>query len=232
LATGKVGNGILNLIDNASIKTRPRFEGGVRVETNVQNFKPYELKQIDYKYIEYLSGEIEFRTFCCCKDGQVLESDYLSNVSYNGSIMPYRTGRSNIGLTVRFEDEDSPLAKEFKACLNRHEEFTFDYNENYNRSKDFFLGTVFDRIILERIGLILKSRNSIFKTKIYGPEIEYFGQYPEFDWQTLRIKNENIWVVGDLSAQYRGIIAALISGIYAANSVTHSIGDVYGDAEL
>jgi uncharacterized FAD-dependent dehydrogenase len=38
LATGKVGNGILNLFENISFKTRTRFEGGVRVETDCQNF--------------------------------------------------------------------------------------------------------------------------------------------------------------------------------------------------
>ena len=44
-------------------------------------------------------------------------------------------------------------------------------------------------------------------------------------WESLRISNEKIWVAGDLSAKFRGIIAALISGIYAANNVDVSIGD-------
>lgn len=194
------------------------------------NFKPYDFKQIDYKYIEILPDGVEFRTFCCCKDGQVLKSDYLNNISFNGSIMPYSTGRSNIGLTVRVEDTNSQIAREIKACLSRREEFVFEYNEKYDCSQDFLMGSVFDKIILERIELILKSRKSSFKTKIYGPEIEYFGRYPEFIWKSLRVNNENIWIAGDLSAKYRGIIAALISGVYIANNVMHSIGDVHRDA--
>lgn len=223
LATGKVGNGILDLFENVSFKTQTRFEGGVRIETDCQNFRPYGLKQIDYKYIETLPNDIEFRTFCCCKDGQVLESDYLNVTSFNGSITPHRTGRSNIGMTVRVENEKCQIVDELKACLNRQEEFVFDYNEKYDRSHDFLMGTAFDQIIFDRIDLIVKSRQAHFKTKIFGPEIEYFGKYPEFIWKTLRVSDENIWIAGDLSAKFRGIIAAMVSGVYAANSLNLSM---------
>lgn len=226
LATGKVGNRILNLFENVSFDTKSRFESGVRVETNYQNFRPYEFKQIDYKYIETLANGAEFRTFCCCKDGQVLESNYIGNVSFNGSITSRSTGRSNIGLTIRIENEDNKIADEIKACIRRQEVFVFDYNERYDYSRDFFIGPIFDQIVLERIGLIVKSKKGKYKTKIYGPEIEYFGKYPEFEWNSLRINNENIWVVGDLSAKYRGLIAAMVSGIYAANNVAQTIKEV------
>ena len=225
LATGKVGNGIMDLFENVSFKTHVRYEGGVRVETDCHNFKPYDLKQIDYKYIETFPDKVEFRTFCCCKDGQVLESDYLNNVSFNGSITPHSTGRSNIGLTVRVEDESNPIAIEIKECFNRQEEFVFDYNEKYDHNREFLIGNTFDDIMFDRLKLIIKSKAARYKTKIYGPEIEYFGSYPEFMWESFRISNEKTWVAGDLSAKFRGIIAALISGIYAANNVDVSIGD-------
>ena len=225
LATGKVGNGIMDLFENVSFKTHVRYEGGVRVETDCHNFKPYDLKQIDYKYIETFPDKVEFRTFCCCKDGQVLESDYLNNVSFNGSITPHSTGRSNIGLTVRVEDESNPIAIEIKECFNRQEEFVFDYNEKYDHNREFLIGNTFDDIMFDRLKLIIKSKAARYKTKIYGPEIEYFGSYPEVMWESLRISNEKMWVAGDLSAKFRGIIAALISGIYAANNVDVSIGD-------
>lgn len=221
LATGKVGNRVLNTFQNVSFKKHSRYEGGVRVETDCQNFRPFGLKQIDYKYIETFPGGEEFRTFCCCKDGQVLESDYLDNVSFNGSITPRPTGRSNIGLTIRSENESSQIANEFKACLKRQEEFEFDYDEKYDNNQNFLIGNQFDRIILDRINLIVKSNKRKYKTKIYGPEIEYFGEYPEFEWKSLRIDKNNIWIIGDLSAKYRGIISALISGIYAANNVSN-----------
>ena len=226
LATGKVGNRILNLFENVSFDTKIRFESGIRVETDCHNFRPYGLKQIDYKYIETVAEGVEFRTFCCCKDGQVLESDYIGNVSFNGSITPRSTGRSNIGLTVRIENEGGEIADEIKACLKRQEEFVFDYNERYDSDRDFFIGPIFDQIILERIGLIVKSKKAKYKTKIYGPEIEYFGKYAEFEWESLRINGENIWVVGDLSAKYRGLIAAMVSGIYAANNIAQTIQEV------
>ena len=223
LATGKVGNRILSEFANLSFATRTRFEGGVRVETDCCNFKPYNLEQIDYKYIETFPDGSEFRTFCCCKEGKVLESDYLGNVSFNGSITPRATVRSNIGLTVRTESEHSELAKEIKACIDRQDEFVFDFNDSYDENQAFFVGPFFDRLILDRIGLVIKSKKAKFKTKIYGPEIEYFGKYPVFEWKSLRIVGENIWVIGDLSAKYRGLIAAMVSGIYAANNIIQTI---------
>lgn len=225
LATGKVGNRILGQFANLSFETRARFEGGVRVETDCCNFKPYNLEQIDYKYIETLDDCSEFRTFCCCKDGKVLESDYFGNVSFNGSITPRTTGRSNIGLIIRTESENSELAKEVKACIDRQEEFVFDYNDSCFGKGNFFVGPIFDSIILDRIGLIIKSKKAKFKTRIYGPEIEYYGAYPVFEWKSLRIIGENIWVIGDLSAKYRGLIAAMVSGIYAANNIIQTIQD-------
>lgn len=221
LATGKVGNTIIDLFENVSFDTHVRYEGGVRVETDVQNFRPYDLKQVDYKYIETIDDSTELRTFCCCKDGQVLESDYLRFVSYNGSITPRNTGRSNIGITIRVEDDSHPIANEIKACVKREEKFSFDYNKKFNPNIDFMMGNTFDAIMLDRLGLIIKNSDSRHRTKIYGPEIEYFGRYPDFIWESLSIPNEKIWIAGDLSAKYRGIIAALVSGIYVANCIAN-----------
>lgn len=152
-----------------------------------------------------------------------MESDYLGNVSFNGSITPHATGRSNIGLTVRTESDHSELAKEIRACIDRQDEFVFDFNDSYDGNQNFFVGPIFDRLILDRIGLVIKSKKAKFKTKIYGPEIEYLGKYPVFEWKSLRIVGENIWVIGDLSAKYRGLIAAMVSGIYAANNIIQTI---------
>ncbi len=220
LATGKVGNSIFDSVSGIKIDKHCRYEAGVRVETNSSNFKPCDLKQIDYKYIERFSDDTEFRTFCCCKDGQVLESDYSTNASFNGSIMPHHTGRSNIGLTVRVENQSHPFAQEIISCIQRREKYIIPFDLKHDPSKEFFFGPVLDDVILKRMDVVLKHRDHRFKTKIYGPEIEYYGMYADFIWDTLKISNENIWIVGDLSAKYRGIISALISGIYAAHQVS------------
>jgi uncharacterized FAD-dependent dehydrogenase len=111
LATGKAGNVIFDDFEGAKFQFTVRFEGGIRVETNSLNFKPFDLKQIDYKYIEQI-GNLEIRTFCSCKDGNVLQSNYIRNISYNGSITPFPTGRSNIGLTIRSDRQDCEIAQE------------------------------------------------------------------------------------------------------------------------
>ena len=210
LATGKLGNTIMTNIDNVAIFTKFRAEGGIRVETDNCNFIPYSLKQLDYKYIERLPDGAEFRTFCCCKDGKVIESDYFHKKSYNGTITDSPTGQSNVGLTIRCENRNSILANELMSFFEK-DTFLFQLSE---QKKNYNLGDNIDYIVNNRIHCVLKDND--YHTNIYGPEIEYCGEYPIFDWKTLKIDNCPIWVVGDLSAQYRGIIAALLSGIYAA----------------
>lgn len=210
LATGKLGNTIIEKIDNVDFFTKFRAEGGIRVETDNCNFLPYFLKQLDYKHIEKLPNGTEFRTFCCCKDGKVLESEYFPKKSYNGTITDSPTGRSNVGLTIRSEDRESTLSK---SLMNFFENRTFLFPLEENRNINEF-GEDINDIINNRIYCVIESKKH--HTNIYGPEIEYCGEYPIFNWETLKVDNFPIWIVGDLSAEYRGIIASLISGIYAA----------------
>lgn len=211
LATGKLGNTLLSKIDNVSFATKFRAEGGIRIETNNDDFIPYDYPtQLDYKYIEKLENGTEFRTFCCCLDGKVLESQYCSKKSYNGSITNHPTGLSNVGLIIRSEDEQSEVAKDLMNFLKK-ESFLFKLDEN-TQAGDF--GKNIDDIINNKVHCVIKDK--AHHACIYGPEIEYCGKYPIFEWKSLKIDNYPIWVIGDLSAQYRGIIAALLSGLYAS----------------
>lgn len=212
LATGKLGNALLSKIDNVSILTKFRAEGGIRIETNNENFIPYDLPELDYKYIEKLENGVEFRTFCCCLDGKVLESQYCSKKSYNGTITSHPTGRSNVGLIIRSEEKQNENTKDLMNFLKK-ETFLFKLDEKVKASE---FGKNIDHIINDKVLCAIKQKDTSHHTIIYGPEIEYCGEYPIFEWKSLKVDNYPIWIIGDLSAQYRGIIAALLSGLYAS----------------
>lgn len=60
------------------------------------------------------------------------------------------------------------------------------------------------------------------ETRLIGPTLEGIGWYPEVDG-TLRIPGRPTWVVGDACGLFRGIVAAFISGHYAASSVLETL---------
>ena len=53
-------------------------------------------------------------------------------------------------------------------------------------------------------------------TAVLFPAIEGVGAYPDTN-NNLQIPGEKIWVVGDLSGSFRGIIPAMLSGAYVAH---------------
>jgi len=216
LCTGKCGNGIIEKLD-LKIPNVYKYEFGFRVETTKENFKPNALKLIDYKYIEKIDGDTEFRTFCCCKSGIVLKSKYIDHVSYNGSTSNKPTQLSNIGLTIRCNTKENPCVQEAISCLARKDEVEMSYKDGHNWTRDFVYGAYTDKLLAERMAIVLKNFRQRDKIKIYAPEIEYFGNYPIFNWNSFRISlGHDIWIAGDLSGKYRGIVAAMVSGIYAA----------------
>lgn len=60
------------------------------------------------------------------------------------------------------------------------------------------------------------------ETRLIGPALEGIGWYPEVDG-TLRLPNRPAWVVGDACGLFRGIVAAFISGHYAASAVLETL---------
>lgn len=85
-----------------------RVELGVRLEQPSAEFILARELQLDPKFIWIRNGvSVEFRTFCCCREGEVIitESDGLVTVS--GRSPTARTGRSNLGLLARFNEESS-----------------------------------------------------------------------------------------------------------------------------
>lgn len=65
------------------------------------------------------------------------------------------------------------------------------------------------------------------RTRLIGPTLEGVGWYPQVDGD-LRLLDVPAWVAGDVCGLFRGIVAAMISGHYAASGVLADIGELTG----
>jgi anti-anti-sigma regulatory factor len=197
---------------------------GIRVESKSSTFIPYSYSSIDYKLIEKIEKGVEFRTFCCCKDGTVIKSEFDNYISYNGTNTQFVTDTSNIGLLVRATDIKSTYYQEMSNLLkNRHYSFNIPI-KIFIENNGILIGEKCDAVLRDKLVKIFNIKKlDINFCHVYGPEIEYIGKYMIFD-EDLNI-SDNIWVAGDVSGNFRGLIAALISGIYSAKNILKKIND-------
>jgi uncharacterized FAD-dependent dehydrogenase len=222
VATGRFGNKIL---DCKSIsKGREiinKIELGIRIETPSDLFKPYTHPVPDFKLIENVANDVEFRTFCCCKDGVVLKSEFDDFISYNGSKTQLKTQKSNIGLLVRALSDQNSYYEEMKNKLNSKTEFFELSLTEFINGKNFYIGETCDKLLKEKIGIIIDiASECLMDSRVYGPEIEYIGEYLDTN-EDLSVQS-NVWMAGDVTGRFRGLTAALVSGIYCANEIENN----------
>ncbi|WP_158291399.1 NAD(P)/FAD-dependent oxidoreductase [Desulfosporosinus sp. Sb-LF] len=226
-SAGKYGSILLEKVGFISREYNYIVEAGVRIETLSDLLNVYNDKSIDYKFIKKINDSVEIRTFCCCKDGSVLESKFDDFVSYNGYSLDEKTNHSNIGVLIRIKTENSPYGKEINELLKNISKKKISLSE-YMDNNFKFIGKNCDSIIKEYIGMLVNLNEDavLNNTSVYGPEIEYIGKYPLFDYQKLKMVNEKVWVPGDCSGQFRGLVAALVSGIYCAQELNDDLEQV------
>jgi uncharacterized FAD-dependent dehydrogenase/anti-anti-sigma regulatory factor len=225
ISSGKFGNKLLEGIDyNDSNKFMNKIEIGIRVESKLNAFIPYSSPSTDYKLIEKIENGVEFRTFCCCRDGAVIKSEFDNYISYNGTNTHLVTDTSNIGLLIRATDIKSTFYHEMNNLL-KHKIYPFNVPiKIFIENKDIYIGEKCDAILKDKLAKILNFKNSdINFCHVYGPEIEYVGKYMTFD-KNLNV-SKNIWIAGDVSGNFRGLMAALVSGIHSSKNIIKSIND-------
>lgn len=220
---GRVGSLDFSRLLEFHQSTFIKYEVGVRIECLSSLFDLYKNDQTDCKIIKHVNGEVglQVRTFCCCRDGEVIRSNVHDIISFNGSAEDEKTGKSNIGINVRVTDENvyPNITEEIKRIINGHVEpfecTVSDLLEAYNER--VFLGSATDKIIVSFMKEILPIACSSDAT-IYGPVIDGFGYYPRVD-NNLQYVDEKIWLAGDSVGRFRGLTAAMISGGYVAQCV-------------
>lgn len=191
-------------------------EFGVRLEGGVTESLFSALPGLDGK-LRLVEGPLEARTFCTCRDGEVVLGEADGLRAWSGRADGPRTGRSNVGLVVRTADEAVgravlarletsaprrvPLAHWWAGGAGT---FAPDFGEQ---------GAALLWRALERLGAWHGPVRTM-KADVYSPCIEGVGDYPLDDGQ-LEVA-PGVRVAGDLTGRFRGIVASMVSGRYAA----------------
>lgn len=225
LATGRFGPLAL---DGALADSQGRFERveiGVRIEQAADDFFLRGESQLDPKII-YSIGDVEYRTFCCCRDGivAVTEFDGLRSVSGRADGPP--SGRSNVGFNVRVRDEDSGLCiwEDVRQRLVSAELPVTEPLETFLAAGGILSRSPLSAVLgskvagLLRTGLLGLMREygpvALERAVLVGPSIEGVGRYPRIG-PDLRLADTDVWVAGDLAGIFRGLTAAMVSGYVA-----------------
>ncbi|KAL6079636.1 putative FAD-dependent dehydrogenase-like protein [Balamuthia mandrillaris] len=205
-----------------------RMEVGVRVQDRSHNPFFSRIKLLDPKYkltipsssffhsshssvdgrTEEEATTIEWRTFCCCREGEVVEAGPGGFFSGRSDCPP--TGLSNIGFNLRCCSEKDALlcgqklGNDFQGPLLRF----------LAEREDCFVAVGLRKLCDSFPELLTES------SQVIGPTMEGVGFYPELEeGGGLR----SLWIVGDSSGVFRGIVAAMVSGYYVAQEVLETL---------
>lgn len=156
----------------------------------------------------------ELRTFCCCREGELVEGRAEGFVALSGRADVAPTGRSNVGVNLRFlSSEKAPSL----SVLSR-EPVRLPLSRVWEERGALqpILGEVADDMVkalemLERYLPTLREPGLV----VHGPALEGVGAYPSLDGD-LAVRGWPVRVVGDATGRFRGLVPAMISGVYAA----------------
>lgn len=191
-----------------------RLEFGVRIEGPAQSELYNCSFRTDPKFIKYDSiDNVEYRTFCWCRNGEAVCTNSNGILTYSGRSDCEPTIKSNFGMNVRFKNDvkidlmNKALNTDpFQVSLNNHQQIPKNYQNIYQYLHPQIIS------FLDFIGI---RKAEYHNYTLLGPTIEGVGEYPVTD-ENLKISNSNIWIGGDACGKFRGIVAAMISGIYIA----------------
>ena len=211
-----------NLMDNIVINDMyDKTEVGLRIECDNRSFDYYSDEQKDIKLISRSDRGREMRTFCCCRDGVVLQSDSYGYVGFNGSSGEEKsTGKTNIGILVQTEGKDAiKLRNEIKKT--GHLKGDSAQLADFMEGKHVLLCKTVDEDIRNFVKQALPMLSKA-EGQVYFPAIEKMGKYPQLN-ESLQLENENIWVAGDATGQFRGLLPAFVSGFFVADCLLRTL---------
>lgn len=231
LATGRFGPLHLDgLVDSWTFK---RLEVGVRIRQPAKRAFFSDMRQLDPK-LRFLNPgrHTEWRTFCACREGEAVLTRTQGLWTVSGRADGPDTGDSNIGFNTRIESPEiarAGLERLLKAASNHEGAFTVPLAAVLNREvgAEELMGRVYGKEVYElvREGLVrLSERFPDVRdetTELIGPTLEGVGWYPQVDGD-LKSPDSPLWIAGDACGLFRGIVAAMISGYYAALTLKKS----------
>ncbi|KAI9731212.1 MAG: hypothetical protein M1834_005405 [Cirrosporium novae-zelandiae] len=235
MATGRFGPLSKSMMDLTKHHSFRRLEVGFRVEQSSDQafFRNMELLDPKLRFRE-ADGNVEWRTFCVCRQGEAVltETGGLWTVSGRSDCPP--TGRSNSGFNTRILDKSlaaKAITPALKSMASPNSYFEIPMADLLNEEPTAV--AKFDKVYgpelrnamargLSRFSKIFLDLGTDKCARLIGPTLEGVGWYPNVDGD-LRLLDVPAWVAGDACGLFRGIIAAMISGHYAAASVLEDL---------
>lgn len=223
---------LLPFMTGINTDSKKRFvEVGIRIECRNEDFDYYDDEQTDVKLIDNRDDYLSVRTFCCCRDGVVVESSSYGMISLNGSADDKgRRGFTNIGILLRYDGiKNQRASNKVLNALEKIKESQRLSMSAYMEGKEAILGADADSIIRNFLSSHFP-KMSLSDATIYHPSIEKAGVFPTLS-DTLQMKSENIWVAGDATGMFRGILSSFVSGFLVASCVTRILSAYDSDLQ-
>nr|MBA3815590.1 hypothetical protein [Parachlamydiaceae bacterium] len=193
-----------------------RYEFGFRV-VGPSHLIQKEVKLTDPKYI-FDHDDVEYRTFCWCQDGEIIKTSFKGIESYSGRADCSPTGFSNYGFNIRIKSPSLLQETDFQHIIKMK---TFDDGiQNFlKNSHRHFPDNAANLIEYGLNNLFKRFKNLLHaNVRVIGPTIEGVGNYPILDEKFQVNGLKGVYVIGDSSGIYRGIVASMLAGYLLAVS--------------
>lgn len=223
---------LLKLLDGGVLTARPtRLEVGVRIQQQNSKFFLRETDGIDPKFIVPATDSSEWRTFCCCRDGEVVSTTTAGFLTLSGRGDGPKTGQSNVGFVWREENAAAVESLSQSLLTNLRgvtAPFVFEVDDLSSPRLQTNLVGQFGPEIGRRLSEGLARLPALFPkadwsgTEILGPCLEGVGWYPQHD-ECLKVGSQRLWVAGDSSGTFRGLVPAFVSGYFAGTMAKASM---------
>lgn len=205
-----------------------RVEVGVRLEQKSEAFFLRGDPLLDPKLIWTApDGRYGWRTFCCCRDGEVITTEVQGLLSVSGRADCPPTGLSNVGFNLRVTDWCLaqalwPSGFPAKGAAARVDQDLREYLlEPQTGPIAEALGPEASRLLAEGLERLRDAYPALRESPclVVAPAIEGVGRYPDMS-NTLQCAPYPMWVAGDATGMFRGLTAAMVSGYFAAQEAS------------
>ncbi len=188
-----------------------RDEIGVRIEAAADHPLFARLPGVDGKLI-LRDGDLEIRTFCTCRNGEVVLGHADGLHAFSGRADGPPTGRSNVGLVVRGAFGDAIE----RAATSEPIRFPLAAWLADPTLLVPIFGPAGSAAMKRALDRLRAWAPELIDAEIHAPVIEGIGEYPVDD--ALQIA-EHVWIAGDACGRFRGIVASMVSGRYVARRI-------------
>ncbi|HEU0033447.1 MAG TPA: FAD-binding protein [Kofleriaceae bacterium] len=200
-----------------------RAELGVRIELDATHPMFERLPGVDGKLV-LEDGELEVRTFCTCRGGEVVLGKAGGVRAYSGRADGPTTRKSNVGIVVRSADPafGHAVAPVYSAAPVQLA--LAEWIGTGPTRLDGVFGPVGARAVWRGLQHFLRWAPELGSARatVYAPAIEGVGDYPVDDGG-LAIA-PRVWIAGDAGGRFRGIVASMVSGRYIARRIRSRAG--------